>query len=219
MLSYVGVATLAGLVGVVEILSRYRDVPFIVLREWPAWMYIGTNALAGITALLVIDVFDWTIAEGAEANVQRGLQIAVAAFGALAIMRTAVIQMRINDRDLNVGPSLLLNVLLDFTASSMSRKRAGHLDKIVKKIMSEVDFDKAKEPLPSYCFSLMRTSDDVQKDVSREITSLDIPTLGNNTKSLQLGLVLLNLVGADVLSQAVETLKDEICLGSQRELS
>ena len=185
--SYIIVAILAGLVGVAEILSRYRDVPLIVLREWPAWTYIGTNALAGVLALLVIDAFEWPLGQDAEPIVQRGLEVTVAAFSALAIMRTALIQIRVNDRDVNVGPHLLLNVILDFTANRMSIKRAAHVDQIVERLMSNVNFDKAKEQLPSYCFSLMKTPEDVQKAVSREITSFDVSTLANKTKSLQLG--------------------------------
>lgn len=76
--------------------------------------------------------------------------------------------------------------------------------------MVDVNFDRAKEQLPSYCFSLMKTSEEEQKAVSREITSLDVPTLGNRTKSLLLGIVLLELVGEEMLADAVETLRDEI---------
>ena len=92
----------------------------------------------------------------------------------------------------------------------MSRKRAVYLDGVVNELMSNVDFDKAKEQLPSYCFALMRTPDDVQKAVSREVTSYDISSLANNVKSRQLGLVLLELVGKDVLSQAVTSLQNDI---------
>ena len=118
-----------------------------------------------------------------------------------------------DDREISVGPSLILTVLLNFAASNMSRKRAAYIDEIVNRIMASVDFDKAKEQLPSYCFSLMRTPADEQRAVSREITSLDVPTLANSTKSLQLGLLLLELVGEDVLTQAVATLRSEIGLG------
>ena len=127
-------------------------------------------------------------------------------------MRAAVIQIRVDDRVVSVGPSLILNVLLNFTANNMSRKRAAYLDKIVNRIMAKVDFNKAKEQLPSYCFSLMRTPEDEQKAVSREVTSLDVSTLANNTKSLLLGLLLLELVGEDVLNKAVDTLQGEIGL-------
>ena len=210
--SYLGVAALAGLVGVVEVLSRYRDVPVIVLREWPAWTYIGTNAVAGVLALVVIDTLGWPLADELPSGVQRGAQIGAAAFGALAVMRTAVIQIRVDDRDVHVGPHWFLNALLGFTANRMSIRRARHVQEITTKIMSKVDFDQAKLQLPSLCFSLMRTPQEVQKDVSREITSFDVSTMANKTKSLQLGLVLLDLVGEDVLSQAVETLSDEISL-------
>lgn len=212
--SYLIVAALAGLVGVAEILSRYRDVPLLVLKEWPAWTYIAANAFAGVLALLTIDILGWPVDGLSHNGVQRSIEIAIAAFGALAVMRTALIQVRVNDRDVNVGPRWFLNVLLEFTANKMSRKRASHLNKIVAKIMADVNFDKAKEQLPSYCFSLMKTPEDVQRAVSREITSLDVPTMGNSTKVLMLGLVLLELVGEDVLSAAVATLGDEIRLES-----
>lgn len=209
-MSYVVVAILAGLVGLTEVLSRYRDVPLVVLREWPAWTYIGTNAAAGVLALLLIDTMGWTFGEGATPDVQRGFQIAVAAFGALAVMRAAVLQIRVNDREVAVGPSLLLNALLEFTANGMARKRAGHVDEVVRKIMADVDFDRAKEPLPSYCFSLMKTPAEEQKVVSREVTSLDVATLGNRSKPLLLRIVLLELAGEEILAAAVDTLRDEI---------
>ena len=93
ILPYVGVFFLSGAVGVGEVLSRYRDVPLLVLRGWPAWTYVATNATAGILALWAIDAFGWTFGENPSTVAQRGLQIVAAGFGALAIMRTAVIQI------------------------------------------------------------------------------------------------------------------------------
>ena len=212
ILPYICVCVLSGAVGLAEILSRYRDVPSMVLRGWPAWTYIATNAAAGVMALWIIEASGWTFGEDLEPAAQHGLQVAAAGFGALAVMRAAVIQIRVDDRVVSVGPSLILNVLLNFTANNMSRKRAAYLDKIVNRIMAKVDFNKAKEQLPSYCFSLMRTPEDEQKAVSREVTSLDVSTLANNTKSLLLGLLLLELVGEDVLNKAVDTLQGEIGL-------
>ena len=163
----------------------------------------------------MVDSFDWTVGNDFKPEVQRGLQIAVAAFGALAVLRTAVIQIQIDDRDVRFGPHWFLNVLLNFTAKRMSQRRASHVQRVTTTIMSRVDFDKAKQQLPSYCFSLLKTPENVQKAVSREITSFDVEKMANKTKSLQLGLVLLELVGEEVLSNAVKTLSKEICLVNQ----
>ena len=211
ILLYLGVASLAGAVGLAEIYSRYRDVPVLLLREWPAWIYIATNAVAGVAALFLIETLGLlTFDNSLSQPTQWLVKMSAAAFGALAVLRSAVIQVRINNNDLNVGPSFLLTVLLDSTARSMSRKRASFLNSTVKRIMTNIDFDRAKQVLPSYCFSLMNTPDDDQMAVSREITSYDISSLPNNVKSLKLGLVLLNLVGEDILSQAIDTLKNDI---------
>ena len=47
MTAYLWVGILAGLVGVAAVLSRYREVPLIVLKDWSAWIHIGTNAAVG----------------------------------------------------------------------------------------------------------------------------------------------------------------------------
>ena len=185
-------------------------MPQIVLRRWSAWIYIGLNALAGVFALTAIDLFGSPFEEKLDTRVRRIVEILVAAFGALAIMRTAVIQVRVDNRDVQIGPHWVLSALLAFTSKQMSIARARHVQQVTSKIMENVDFEKAKQQLPSYCFLLMKTGDEEQKAVSREITSIDIQSMQNKTKSLQLGLIMLELVGEEVLTQAVEVLKNEI---------
>ena len=78
--------------------------------------------------------------------------------------------------------------------------------------MEGVKFNKATGNLPSYCFSLTQNvSDEERNAVAREVETLERNTnLGNKPRAHQLGLVLMNAVGEDVLRHSVEALRKEI---------
>jgi hypothetical protein len=51
---FAAVALFGSLVGTTELVSRYRDKPTAPLGTWPGIIYIATNALASIAALLKV---------------------------------------------------------------------------------------------------------------------------------------------------------------------
>ena len=208
MLAYTACALLAGIVALVEIVSRYRDAPAEVLKEWPAWVYIAVNAAAGIAAFWLIGEFGWPPSTDVGGDVQGTevvLRVLAASFGSLAAIRSAFFQARVGDHLVDVGPHFLLKSLLDAADRSMDRRRATRRSAVVSEIMGGVDFERAKVALPVHCFTAMQNvADEEQQQVSAELTR--IATLHNmppKAKSLYLGFLLLNIVGVDLLRQAV----------------
>ena len=65
---YVWVSILGGLVGIVELISRYRDNPLRAITRFPAIIYIVFNVAASILALYLILVIrpDWLLGEGGD---------------------------------------------------------------------------------------------------------------------------------------------------------
>src|SRR3954447_3054079 len=51
---YAAVALFGFLAGAAELISRYRERPTAPLRTWPGLIYIGTNIVAGIGALWLL---------------------------------------------------------------------------------------------------------------------------------------------------------------------
>lgn len=210
-MSYAIVMLVAALVGVVELIARYRDAPTDVLRRLPAVIYVIINAVAGAVALLVIDEFGWTLGVTQD-GATRITQVAVAGLSAMSILRAAVFTVRVGDVDVGVGPNLLLTVVLDAADRAVDRDRANRRNALVVEIMDGVDFDKAKKALPSYCLTLMQNvPKEEQRAVAEEVKSLGKALdLNRTVRTLNLGLALLNVVGEDVLRASVEALGDEI---------
>jgi len=211
MVSYVVVTILAALVGIVELIARYPDAPTDVVRRLPGCIYVALNATAGAVALLVIDEFGWTFGSAPD-GATRIVQVAVAGLSAMAVLRSALFTVRVGKMDVAVGPNLLLAVVLAAADRAVDRNRANRRNAVVVQIMDSVDFDKAKKALPSYCLTLMQNvSREEQRAVSKEVKSLaNSPDLNGTVKTLNLGLVLLNVVGEDVLRASVEALGGEI---------
>ena len=210
-MSYAIVVFVAALVGIVELIARYRDAPTDVLRRLPAIIYVTINAAAGAIALLVIDEFGWTFGVTQD-GATRITQVAAAGLSAMAILRAAVFTVRVGDVDVGVGPNLLLTVVLDAADRAVDRDRANRRNALVVEIMDGVDFDKAKKALPSYCLTLMQNvPKEEQRAVADEVKSLgNSPDLNTTVRTLNLGLAVLNVVGEDVLRASVAALGDEI---------
>lgn len=207
---FLGAASVAALVGTGELAARYRDAPKDVLSSWPAILYVGLNALAGAVALWVIDAFGWTF--GADGAALPVVKTAAAGLGAMAVLRSALFTVRVRDVDVEAGPHALLNVILGTVDRAVDRKRAHRRSMVVQEIMASVDFDKARDALPSDCLALMQNvTEDEQKAVANEVARLESAVhLSATVKSRNLGLVLLNVVGETVLRASVDALSDEI---------
>ena len=209
--AYLIVAAVSALVASGELVSRYRDAPLDILRRLPSIFYLAVNGAAGMAALLAIDAFDWTF--GAQNGLPAQItQVAAASISSMAVLRSSVFTIRIGGTDVHAGPYALIKALLDSADRAVDRGRAQRRSKAVDKIMSGVNFDKAMVKLPSDCFALMQNvSPEEQQAVLDEVKGLNKEgSLGNALKVRQLGLVLMNVVGEEVLRASVVALDSEI---------
>lgn len=210
---YFWVGIIGLFVGVTEILSRYRDDPWRALINWGAALYVLVNVSATLVSLFLLkDVYQWNVVidKGAEnaAQVSRWSTVLVAGLGAMAFFRSSIFVFRVGDKDVPLGPGIVLQVLLDVTDRSVDRSRARPRATNVSKIMEKVEFSKAEAALPSYCFALMQNvSLAEQTAFANQVARLSAnATMSPTVKSLALGLALMNIVGDAVLKAAVETL-------------
>ena len=89
------------------------------------------------------------------------------------------------------------------------RARAGGL--AVGKLMEGIDYRKASEGLIPYCLALMQNvPDDEQKKLFHALELPNKEQIDGAIKVRILGLHLMNVVGPDVLTAAVEALRNQM---------
>ena len=201
---WAAVALLGGLVGISELISRYKDAPAAALRSIPAVFYVAINSAASVFALIVIQRNPAWFA-------QRWQQVLVAGISSMALFRTSLFTVRAGDKDIGVGPSSFLQIFLHAADRAVDRVRAAARSGAVGPIMDGLDYDKAFKALPPFCLALLQNlSDDDQQELGKRLKALDESSGDPPVKAKLLGLALINIVGEDVLKAAVRSLKDQI---------
>jgi hypothetical protein len=209
-LEYAGVALAGGLVGLAELVSRYRDQPLAAATSGPGLLYISINAAASLGALVLIFAFDWEF--GASGDAVLPTQLLIASFGAMALFRTSLFTVRAGDQDIGIGPSSLLTIILEACDRGVDRIRAKARAWQVARVMSNVSYEKADKPLSAIAVGLMQNlPDSNQSELGVDLEGLRNATdLSPDAKALLLGLAIADQVGPFVLEAAKLSLGHEI---------
>ncbi len=205
-----GAAVLAGFVGAGEIISRYKDDPVASLKPPAAKVYVAVNALAAIAVFALTHVFDWSFGASPGAPLD-ATRVMVAGFGSIALLRTSLFTVRAGDQDIGIGPNALLTSILAAADRQVDRTRAEARATTVGEIMQGVSYAKANVELPALCLALMQNVGPAeQEDVAEAVRKISDMKASDELKSIALGLALLNVVGDEVLKNAVGTLGTRI---------
>lgn len=186
-----------------ELLSRYND-PLQIVKIHASQMYILINGITSIGAYYFL--FEFDILKDNETG-----RILLAGTSALVILRSSLASIKIGEKDIDAGPAVILQVFLNWADRAFDQKRSKIELSSIKQVMNKVDFDKAKLALPTTCFTIMKNlSQDEQDKISGEVEELSKSDLDNQTKSINLGIVLSHITGIDLLERAVNVLGDSV---------
>lgn len=203
------VCGLGALIGATDIISRYRDEPDNALATGPSLFYMLVNATASAVTLLSVRAFNWNF--GLTGEAAAWTQVLVAGLGAMAVLRASIWSVKVGDQNVPIGLNRFLDALLATVDRAVDRKRATQRAQTVSEVMKDVDFAKAAQALPAYCFGLLQNLPlEEQEKFARKVTLLGSAQMTPRVKSLLLGLSLLNLVGEKVLETAVKNLGSDI---------
>jgi hypothetical protein len=133
------VALFGILVGMTELISRYRDKPTAPLGTVPGLIYIATNAIASVAALWVLQRQNVNFDFGGKLPPEVG-QVLLAGFGTMFLFRSALFVVRVGDSDVAIGPAAVLQIILNSADRACDRLRAGPRSEHVYKIMRGVSF-------------------------------------------------------------------------------
>jgi hypothetical protein len=205
-----------GLVGMGELVARYRDAPGRALRSWPAATYIFVNAAASIFALWLAQVYGWTFGADPGTDQARITMVLIAGFGSLAFFRSSLFMVRVGDDDIGVGPIAFLQVILAATDRGVDRNRAVGRAIEVSRAMEGLKFADVEQSLPTYALMLTQSVPvEDQVALGDQVKKLSSSTMSDQTKVLGLGLLVMNYVGTNVLAAAVEALRRETSQSSR----
>ena len=100
---------------------------------------------------------------------------------------------------------------LELNPSEVDRLRASDRSSKVGKLLDGVDYQKASEGLIPYCLTLMQNvPDNEQQKLVQAVKLLDAEPIEPAIKVRILGLLLMNVVGPNVLSAAVDALREQL---------
>jgi hypothetical protein len=198
-------------VGTSELISRYRDAPERALLRPAAWLYVGINVLASVGALRLMVIYNWLATTGQSAEQLAATRVLTAGFSAMAVFRSSLFITRVGNQDVQIGPITFLQVILGAADRSVDRDLGARRAEKAEELMAGVDFEKAATRLPLFCNSLLQNfSTDDQKVLANDLATIRDSKTDDQTKSMALGLKMMNAVGAEVLEAAVKALAAQI---------
>ena len=194
-------STLGALVGVVELFQRYKAEPFkVIVSVWGVG-YIGLNAFVSFAAYGIWFLSQETHDQAALAKIQWAV---ICGFGAVAMLKAKLMTISTSDqKSIALGPEILVQTILRVIDRELDRQRAIKRFGVVRKLMKNIDYEKAKLPLPLQIFqSMQRISEEESEKMVEGIEEIDQMTgLSSQDKSYLLGFYLLDLVGENFLSE------------------
>jgi hypothetical protein len=204
-LAYLCAGLLGGALGLSELLSRFRDRPSALLKAVAAWLYVGFNALASLGALLLVDLMGWQFSLG-DTTASTTTRVLVAGLGAAALFRSNFFVAKIGDENVGIGPSTLLMNYLASAERSIDRGQMQARLKDAGETMKDFDF-KLHNELTTACIAAAASlTPDAILSLKNSVEALADSEASEAGKSLVLGLLIVDAVGADVLKQAVTSL-------------
>lgn len=153
-------------VGAAEIVSRYKDEPFIAIMSPPGLRYLGLNAGMSLAAFYVLYHFRQTI------MIEDPLTMSiVAGFGAMVVMRSKLFNFKTEKGEsYAVGPDAVLSTFLASVDRQIDRYRASRRqDLVYEETQSVIDPQTAPEFLKTFLVSYQNLTNDERAFVDSEI--------------------------------------------------
>ncbi|MFZ3559824.1 hypothetical protein [Streptomyces sp. BH055] len=204
-MNYALCSAIGALVGVSELISRYKDEPMRVFTAWGAWFYIAVNCGAAAISLWLTRSFDLSFG-APEGQARTILQVLVSGLGAMAFLRSSFLKPKVDGKVRLLGPGAILDAFLLAAEESVDRRQGARRARIVAPIMAPISFNAAYKPLVEHCIELMQNMPTGKaQELRKSVQSLSREDATEASKTLRLGLKLMNAVGPKLLEEAVKS--------------
>lgn len=196
-----------GLVAFSEIASRYSDAPGALFKNYASWLYVSINGLSAVLVYCLSSFVDLKVAEK-NMNDHPYILAIVSGVGAMAFLRSSIINIKHNGHNVDAGLNKAIQQLLDWVDRMYDRQRSREIVKRVGPLVKDLSPDfLATSILPS-CMAAMENLtqseiSDVNNETKRIIESL---TIESQAKSFQLGFCIARITGFELLQEVVTSL-------------
>lgn len=215
-LIYLSAAAIGVLAALTELLSRYRDDPWVAATSVSALAYLAFNgAVAALTLFLIRRVYPIHELVAGRPTMDLGevvTEVLVAGAASMAVMRSSFFTARVAGQDVEIGLAGIIQIFKNTIDRDVDRLRAGPRATEVAAAMREVSFTRAYKPLTSMSLNLLQNvSADERARIEQQVEALANQTGRTDAgKALELGLILAGTVGFRVLKAAKDNLGNSI---------
>ncbi|MDD4032130.1 MAG: hypothetical protein PHS48_02665 [Bacteroidales bacterium] len=183
-----------------ELLSRYSRIGQI-FKFISSWVYLTINGSAAALAFWFISENNLNFGAITETEVGR---IILAGTSSMVILRSSFASIRNGNKNFEAGLASITNVFLRNADRVLDRKRSIEDFKEIQEIMEKINFNKAKIDLPLLCLSTMKNVTlEEQQILANDIIKLSQDAKNDKTKSTNLGVLISNITGIDLLKEVV----------------
>ncbi len=196
------------LVGLSEILSRYRDEPILATVTSSGMSYLALNGTISLVAFAVLRKYPTQIFPALQNDLF--LSAVVAGFGAMTVFRSKLFTFKSSDgKEYPIGPSIVLDTVLKMIDSKIDRRRATDRQlKVFNAMFGINDFGNTANYIEASLLSFQNLSQDDKAQVTSVIDQYRSLTRWPDTlKSLGLGFAFLTIAGEDNFDHVIINLK------------
>jgi hypothetical protein len=195
------------LVGLSEILSRYRDEPIRASTTVFGAAYLFLNGIISFLAFAVLCRYPAQVFP----SIQKDLFLTsvVAGFGAMTVFRSKLFTFRSPDgKEYPIGPAIVLDTILKMIDSKIDRRRATERQAKVFQSMQRLnDFADTANYIEASLGSFQNLSQDDKAQIKAVIDQYrQVPAWPDTLKSLGLGFAFLNIAGEENFDQVISNL-------------
>lgn len=182
-----------------EIIGKFNDEPVKALRTPHAVMYVmlnGAFSMFGLNLLLLYGFATTTDLDKCKIVLSAGI-------GSMALLRSKLLTLKVDNEDVALGPDQLVKVFLRFMEQAIDRVRAQTRIDVVKTKLTNIDFDAVKE----YSITMLSSFQTLEK---KDHIIAEIEKVANEEgvdvqlKSYALGFILLDEMGEDFVIKLFE---------------
>jgi len=193
-----------GLVGLSEILSRYRDEPLLAATTVYGFTYLALNGLISLAAFVVLRGYPEAIFPNLADDLF--LSAVAAGFGGMVVFRSKLFTYRASDgKEYSIGPALVLDTILRTVDQKIDRRRATQRQQRIMIDMAGVkDFDNAARYLEASLNSFQNLSKDEKAEITAVIDQYrSLTTWSEQLKIMALGFAFLNIAGEENFNEVI----------------
>lgn len=209
MVSYFITFLIGAFVGFGELLNRFRNGK-LIFRSWTGYVYLLINGGASVLTYSLMDYYNLWFDGFTSKEPGR---IIFCGLSAMFFLRSSFFVYKPKDSEpINIGLASFIQIFLDYAERSFDRLQSIQLLTRVRVVMRNVDFEKAEKDIATICLTLMKdVSSEEQIKLAEEIKKLSTSGLKfAETRSLAMGILVSEIAGADLLEEAVETIRNKI---------